>query len=571
MRQNKLLLPTLREVPKEAEIKSHILMLRAGFVRQLVSGVYTYLPLSLRVLKKIENIVRQEMDRAGAQEILCSALQPAELWHETGRWDDYGPELVRLKDRHNRDFVLGPTHEEVFTTLVKQEVASYKKLPINLYQIQTKYRDERRPRFGLIRGREFIMKDAYSFSTSWEELDVEYKQMYQTYSNIFSRVGLNFRPVEANAGAIGGEGENHEFMAMAEIGEDTIGVCTHCDYAANLEKAEVRAFAAAGLAPTEDAPAYEKLHTPDTKTIEQLVGSLGVDASTFIKTMVYLIDGEPVAVVVRGDHEVNELKVKDFFNAKTVELANDTTIERATGGKPGFIGPVGLTIPVVVDQAVAQMGTGITGANEADYHLTNVVPGRDFSVEKAADLRNVVEGDMCPKCGEGSIEFHRGIEVGHIFKLGTKYSAAIGAKFLDPNQKQQTIIMGCYGIGVSRVMSAVVEQNNDENGIIWPISIAPYHVHLIPTKVKDEEQMAMAENLYNRLQAQGIDVLLDDRDEKPGVKFKDSDLIGLPIRVTIGKRASEGIVEFKLRKTGEASELSIEQTYEEIMNLVKGQ
>ena len=569
MRQNKMLLPTLREVPKEAEVTSHRTVLRAGYIRQLASGIYTYLPLGFRVLKKIERVVREEMERAGAQEILCSALQPAELWHETGRWDDYGPELVRLKDRHDRGFVLGPTHEEVFTTLVKQEISSYKKLPLNLFQIQTKYRDERRPRFGVMRAREFVMKDAYSFHTSWEDLDVTYRDMYRTYSNIFSRVGLNFRPVEANAGAIGGEGENHEFMAMADVGEDTIAVCNHCDYAANLEKAEVGQVVAAGLEPTDEAPAYEKLHTPDTKTIDQLVASLGVDATSLIKTLVYLVDGEPVAVAVRGDHEVNELKVKDFFNGRTIELANDTTIERVTGAKLGFIGLVGLTIPFVVDQAVAQMRTGITGANEADYHLQNVVPGRDFSLEKVADVRNVIEGDTCPSCKEGTIKFYQGIECGHIFKLGTKYSASIGVKYLDPNQKQQTPVMGCYGIGVSRVMAAIIEQNNDENGFIWPIPVAPFHVHLIPTKVKDEEQMAIAENLYSRLQAQGIDVLLDDRDEKPGVKFKDSDLIGLPIRVTVGKRANEGVIEFKLRKTGEVSDITVEQADEEIFEPCK--
>lgn len=571
MRQNKMLLPTLREVPKEAEVTSHRLMLRAGYIRQLASGIYTYLPLGFRVLKKIERVVREEMERAGSQEILCSALQPAELWHVTGRWDDYGPELVRLKDRHDRGFVLGPTHEEVFTTMVKNEISSYKKLPINLFQIQTKYRDERRPRFGVMRAREFVMKDAYSFHTSWEDLDVTYRDMYRAYSNIFSRLGLYFRPVEANAGAIGGEGENHEFMAMAEVGEDTIAVCNHCEYAANLEKAEVGQVPAAGLQPTEDAPAHEKLHTPNTKTINELVASLGVDATSVIKTLVYLVDGNPVAVVVRGDHEVNELKVKDMLGGRNIELANDTTIERVTGVKPGFIGPVGLSIPVVVDHSVAHMSSGIAGANEVDYHLKNVVPGRDFSLEKVADVRNVIEGDKCPKCEEGTIKFYQGIEVGHIFKLGTKYSEPIGAKFLDPNQKQQVAIMGCYGIGVSRVMAAIIEQNNDENGLIWPIPVAPYHVHIIPTKVKDEEQMAIAENLYNRLQAQGIDVLLDDRDEKPGVKFKDSDLIGLPIRVTIGKRANEGIVEFKVRRTGEASEIAIEQAYEEILGLVKGQ
>ncbi|TCP58864.1 prolyl-tRNA synthetase [Tumebacillus sp. BK434] len=572
MRQNKMILPTLREVPKEAEITSHRLMLRAGLIRQLASGIYTYLPLGYRVLKKVERIVREEMERAGAQELLFSALQPAELWHQTGRWDDYGPELVRLKDRHDRDFVLGPTHEEVITTLVKQEISSYKKLPVNLFQIQTKYRDERRPRFGVMRAREFVMKDAYSFHTSWDDLDVTYKTMYTAYSNIFSRLGLFFRPVEANSGAIGGEGENHEFMAMAAVGEDTIAVCSHCDYAANLEKAEAADVPAAGLEPTADAPAFAKLHTPGTKTIEQLVAALGLEASVFLKTLVYLADGEPVVAVVRGDHDVNEAKLKDLVAATTLELANDTTILRTLGAPVGFIGPVGLKgVKIIVDKSAAKVASGVTGANEADYHLQNVVVGRDFTPDTVADIRNVVEGDKCPNCGDGTLEFHRGIECGHIFKLGTKYSSKIGATYLDENQKSQDIIMGCYGIGISRCLAAIIEQNNDEGGIIWPVSVAPYHVHVIPVNVKDEEQTAIAENLYRRLQAQGVDVLIDDRDERPGVKFKDSDLIGIPLRVTVGKRAGEGIVEFKVRKTGETTEVSIEQAYEEIMGMVLGQ
>ncbi len=572
MRQNKMILPTLREVPKEAEITSHRLMLRAGLIRQLASGIYTYLPLGLRVLKKAEQIVREEMERAGAQELLFSALQPAELWHQTGRWDDYGPELVRLHDRHDRDFVLGPTHEEVITTLVKQEVSSYKKLPINLFQIQTKYRDERRPRFGVMRAREFVMKDAYSFHTSWDDLDVTYKAMYEAYNNIFTRLGLFFRPVEANAGAIGGEGENHEFMAMAEVGEDTIAVCSHCEYAANLEKAEAAGHEAAGLQPSEEIAATEKLHTQDIKTIDQLVESLSLEASRFLKTLVYLADGEPVVAVVRGDHDVNETKLKDLVAATTLELANDTTIERTLNAPVGFIGPVGLTgVKIIVDREAAQVTAGITGANERDYHITNVVIGRDYTPDQVADIRNVIEGDRCPNCAEGSLEFHRGIECGHIFKLGTKYSAKIGATYLDENQKSQEMIMGCYGIGISRCLAAIIEQNNDESGIIWPIAVAPFHVHVIPVNVKDEAQVAIAENLYRRLQAQGIDVLLDDRDERPGVKFKDSDLIGLPLRITVGKRASEGIVEFKVRKTGESVELSVEKAFEEVTGLVLGQ
>jgi prolyl-tRNA synthetase len=519
MRQNKMLLPTLREVPKEAEITSHKLLLRAGLGRMFAAGIYTYLPLGFRVLKKIENVVREEMERSGAQEILASQLQPAELWHTTGRWDDYGPEMMKLQDRHARDFVLGPTHEELFTTLVKQEVNSYKKLPFNLFQIATKFRDERRPRFGMLRAREFVMKDAYSFHDSTASLAETYDEMYKTYTNIFTRLDLNFRPVQADAGTIGGSGRNHEFMVLAEIGEDTIATCTHCDYAANLEKAEA-AYAAAGAAPTEEAPAFDKLHTPDTKTIDQLVQSLGLEASSFIKTLVYLADGQPVVVCVRGDHDVNELKLQKFLGARTVELADHKTIESVTGAPTGFVGPVGLKdVLVVVDREVLNVRGGVTGANEKDYHLQNVVAGRDFSTERVGDLRNAVEGDRCPNCGEGTLKFYRGIEVGHIFELGTKYSDSLNATFLTQDQKQQNFIMGCYGIGISRLITAVIEQNNDEKGIIWPLSVAPYHVHVIPVKVADEEQMKMAEQLYDRLRAQGIDVLLDDRNESAGVKF----------------------------------------------------
>ena len=571
MRQNKLLLPTLREVPKEAEITSHKLLLRAGLARMFAAGLYTYLPLGFRVLKKIENVVRQEMDRSGAQEILASILQPAEMWQESGRWYDYGPELMRLQDRHERDFIVGPTHEEIFTTLVKQEVNSYKKLPFNLYQIQTKFRDERRPRYGMLRSREFMMKDAYSFHDTRQSLAQEYDNMYATYNRIFNRLNLNFRPVQADAGAIGGDGRNHEFMVLADIGEDTIAICTHCEYAANLEKAASGEYAAAGLQPTADAPVFEKLHTPGTKTIDELVQSLGKEASAFIKTLVYLVDGEPVAVCLRGDHDLNEIKLAKLFGAKTVEMADEGTIEHVTGAPVGFIGPVGLkNIKVVVDREAAKITSGIAGANERDYHIQNVVPGRDFPLDQVADLRNAVEGDPCPNC-DGHLKFYRGIEVGHIFELGTKYSEPMGASVLDETGKQQTVIMGCYGIGISRLITAVIEQNNDENGIIWPIDVAPYHVHVIPVNVKDPEQMRIAEDLYNRLQAQGIDVLLDDRDERAGVKFKDSDLIGLPLRITVGKRSGEGIVEFTERRTGEKQELGIEQAYQEALKRVKGQ
>lgn len=566
MRQSTYLLPTLREAPAEAEAISHRLMLRGGFIRQLAAGIYTYLPLGWRVLKKVEAIVRQEMDRAGAQEILMPAMQPAELWQESGRYQVYGPELIRLRDRHDREFALGPTHEEVVTTLVRNEVRSYRKLPMNLYQIQTKFRDERRPRFGLLRGREFLMKDAYSFDLDWEGLDKSYWSMYEAYNRIFTRCGLNFRAVEADAGAIGGEGGTHEFMALADIGEDTIAVCTKCEYAANLEKAE------AGEGKRESRRATsgerEKFHTPGLCTIEQLTESLGIEPGDLIKTLIYVADGRPVAVLVRGDHEVNEIKVKNYLGVNRLELADAETTQKATGAPVGFAGPVGLSVPILVDREVAAMPNGITGANEKDFHLKNVRPGVDFPLERTGDFRNVTEGDACPRC-DGTLKFYRGIEVGHVFKLGTKYSEILGAKYLDANGKEQVMVMGCYGIGISRILSAIVEQSHDENGIIWPVSVAPFHVHLIPVSVKDEVQMKAAEDLYRRLQDAGIEVLLDDRDERPGVKFKDSDLTGIPVRVTVGKGAAEGRVEYKERATPGQRELTVEEALARIGELVQ--
>ncbi|MFC4768823.1 proline--tRNA ligase [Effusibacillus consociatus] len=566
MRQSTYLVPTLREAPAEAEAVSHKLMLRAGFIRQVAAGIYTYLPLGWRVLRKVETIVREEMDRAGAQEILMPAMQPAELWQESGRYQVYGPELIRLQDRHEREFALGPTHEEVVTTLVRNEVRSYRKLPMNLYQIQTKFRDERRPRFGLLRGREFLMKDAYSFDGDWEGLDKTYWSMYDAYSRIFTRCGLNFRPVEADAGAIGGEGGTHEFMALADIGEDTIATCTNCDYAANLEKAE----SGPGKQEYREVTVgeHEKFHTPAIRTIDQLTEAFGIDPKQLIKTLIYNVDGQPVAVLVRGDHEVNEIKVKNFLGAENVELADAETTQKVTGATVGFAGPVGLSVPILVDREVAAMPFGIVGANEQDHHIKNVRPGHDFSVEKTGDFRNVIEGDTCPRC-EGTLKFYRGIEVGHVFKLGTKYSEKLGAKYLDQNGKEQVMIMGCYGIGVSRVLSAIVEQNHDDNGIIWPLSVAPFHVHLIPVSAKDETQMKLAEELYERLRSNGVEVLLDDRDERPGVKFKDSDLTGIPIRVTIGKGAADGRVEYKERRHNEQLDLALEEALTRIVQAVK--
>ncbi|MGO4540577.1 proline--tRNA ligase [Paenibacillus sp. 2TAB19] len=557
MRQSKMLMPTLREAPAEAEAVSHQLLLRAGLVRQLAAGIYTYLPLGRRVLRKLEGIVREEMDKAGGQEVLMPALQPAELWRQSGRYEVYGPELVRLRDRHDREFALGPTHEEVITALLRGEISSYRQLPATLYQIQTKFRDEQRPRYGLLRGREFLMKDAYSFDADWEGLHRSYMAMYDAYHRIFTRCGLNFRAVEADAGSIGGEGGTHEFMALADIGEDTIASCTCCNYAANLEKAEygIAHMDAAVVEP--EAP--KRLHTPGIKKIEQLTESLGHDASVFIKTLIFVADGNPVAILVRGDHEVNEIKVKQALAVDSLALADQETTERVTGAPTGFAGPVGLAIPVFADFAVTQMAAAIVGANEADYHLANIQPGVHFNSKASGDYRNAAEGDRCPRCEEGRLQFHRGIEIGHVFKLGTKYSEAMEATFLDASGKAQSLIMGCYGIGVSRLLSAVIEQHADDQGIVWPASIAPYHVHIVPVSAKDDTQMALASQLAERLTAAGIEVLLDDRDERPGVKFKDADLIGIPLRLTVGRQAANGIIEAKLRTEAAAKELTIEE------------
>lgn len=558
LKQSQYLIPTLREVPADAEIASHKLLLRAGLARQLASGVYTFLPLALRSLHKIQNIVREEMNRAGAQEILMPAIQPAELWEKSGRWDAYGPELMRLRDRHDRPFALGPTHEEVVTSLIRDEINSYKKLPINVYQIQTKFRDEVRPRFGLIRCREFIMKDAYSFDTSEEGLDKSFQAMFDAYTRIFTRIGLNFRAVEADAGSIGGTG-TYEFMALCEIGEDTIAYATEGSYAANLEKAEV-VYKGKGLQPV-DTPAAEKIHTPGVRTVQQLMDTLGVAAAQIIKSLVYRVDDRFVLALVRGDHELNEVKLKNLFDATHVRMATEEEVARLVGAPVGFIGPVGVDtekLEIVADNFVQDVTDGVAGANETDYHLRHVVPGRDFQVSRFADLRNIMEGDDCPR-GGGKIAFARGVEVGHVFKLGTKYSKAMGATFLDENGRAREMIMGCYGIGISRIIAAVIEQHHDENGIIWPASVAPFHVHVIPVNAKVEEQRNAAERISQALTDAGLEVLYDDRPERAGVKFKDADLIGLPIRVTVSDKAQEGIVEVRVRRTGETREVSVDQ------------
>lgn len=555
LKQSQLLIPTLREVPADAEIASHKLLLRAGLARQLASGVYTYMPLALRVLQKIQAIIREEMNRAGAQELMMPALQPAEIWQQSGRWEAYGPELVRLNDRHNRSFALGPTHEEVITTIVRDDVNSYKKLPLNLYQLQTKFRDEVRPRFGLIRCREFIMKDAYSFDTTQEGLDKSFQAMFDAYTRIFTRVGLNFRAVEADAGSIGGTG-TYEFMALCEIGEDTIAYSTEGNYAANLEKAEVL-YKPSGVKPAH-VPDAKKIHTPGIRTIEQLTSHLGVEARQIIKSLVYRVDDKLVLVLVRGDHELNEVKLKNHYDAINVWLASEEEIRSLTGSPAGFVGPVGIKqeIDILADNYVQDVYDGVVGANEVDYHLQHVQPGRDFQVTAYLDLRNIMEGDDSPR-DNGKIAFARGVEVGHVFKLGTKYSKALGANFLDENGRSQPMIMGCYGIGVSRTLAAVIEQNNDEHGIIWPVSVAPYHVHVIPVNVKVEDQRVVSEQITEALTQAGLEVLYDDRPERAGVKFKDADLIGLPLRITVSDKAQEGLVEVRVRRTGEAYEVAI--------------
>ncbi|MGG2053564.1 proline--tRNA ligase [Lysinibacillus pakistanensis] len=561
MKQSKTFIPTLREVPADADVKSHKQLLRAGFIRQNTSGVYSYLPLAKRVLSKIENIIREEMEAINSIELLMPALQSAELWQESGRWEKYGPELMRLKDRHDRDFALGPTHEEVITTLVRDEIKSYKKLPLTLYQIQTKFRDEKRPRFGLLRGREFIMKDAYSFHASRESLDETYDDMYRAYSNIFSRLGLNYRAVIADAGSIGGKG-THEFMVLSEIGEDTIAYSDTSDYAANIEMAEVVVDYQASDEALKD---LEKVATPDQITIEEVSAFLNIEASNVIKSLVFDVDGELVVVLARGDHEINDIKLKNALEAGSVELASEAAIQDLLGCGVGSIGPVKLPVDVkvVADNAIKSIRNGVAGANEDGFHLINVNPERDFAVNNYLDIRFIQEGDPSPD-GQGIIKFAEGIEVGHIFKLGTTYSAKMNGTFLDEQGKAQPFIMGCYGIGVSRILAAVAEQFQDENGFVWPTQLAPYDIHVVPVNTKDEAQVALADELYGLLKSYRFDVLLDDRAERAGVKFADADLIGLPVRVTVGKKATEGIVEVKFRQTGETFEWKKEEVIDRL-------
>lgn len=565
MLMSQLYSPTLRETPSEAEVISHQLMLRAGLMRRSAAGTYAFLPLGLRVIRKVEEIIREEMNSIEGQEVLLPIVQPAELWEESGRWQDYGDEMFRLKDRQGRQFCLGPTHEEMITALVRSEVRSYRQLPLRLYQIQNKYRDEMRPRFGLMRGREFIMKDMYSFDRSDEALDESYWAAYHAYERIFQRCGAEAHPVEADSGAIGGD-VTHEFMVLADSGEDLVLFCETCGYAANAERAEgVRK----PRQEEQSAKALTKVHTPKASTIEQISTFLGVEPENCIKTLLYLADGKPIAVLIRGDHSLNEIKLGKLLGCEVLKLADDETILQITGAPVGFAGPVNLTIPLYADYAIENMVDGVVGANEGDHHLIHANLDRDFTVTLFADLRETQPGDPCPRC-PGTLQGARGIEVGQVFKLGTKYSKSMGATFLDENGKESPLIMGCYGIGVGRTVAAVIEKNYDEDGIVWPLAIAPYQVIIVPVSMKDHAQAQAAQKLYKELKAQGVEVVLDDRNERPGVKFKDADLIGFPIRVTIGSKSlDQGEMELVIRRTGERISLPITEILPTIENILK--
>lgn len=563
MRVTQIYAPTLREVPAEAELISHQFMLRAGLMRRAASGVYTYLPLGVRVLQKIISIIREELNKAGGQEVMLPIIQPAELWQESGRWNDYGDEMFRLKDRHDREFCLGPTHEEIVTALVRADVRSYKQLPLMLYQIQNKYRDEIRPRFGVIRSREFIMKDLYSFDRDEEGLDQSYQAMYDAYTRIFTRCGLETRPVEADTGAIGGD-NSHEFMVLGDAGEDLVVYCQDCDYAANVEQAECAPYEAE----SGEMLSLEEIATPNVTTIDKLVELLGIEGSRLIKTMIYLADDQPIAVLVSGDNNINEIKLKKVLKCENLVLADSRTIEEVTGAPVGFAGPIGLEIPIVADYSVIGLVNAVAGANKKDAHIANVNINRDYKAAVTADIREAREGDKCVRCG-GTLTSARGTEVGQVFKLGTRYSQALKANFVDENGKEQPIIMGCYGIGVSRTMAAIIEQHHDEDGICWPVSVAPYHVIIVPVSYKDTEQREAAEKLYNELTQAGVEVILDDRDERPGVKFKDADLIGYPVRITVGPRQlKEGNVELYIRSSKTQVVIPISEVEQQVKSIL---
>jgi prolyl-tRNA synthetase len=572
MRWSKTFIPTLKEDPADAEVISHKLLVRGGFIRQISRGIYDYLPLALKVLRKIEDIVREEMDRAGAQELLLPILSPAELWQESGRWELYGKELFRFKDRHERDFCLGPTHEEVITDLVRRVVRSYRELPFNLYQIQTKFRDEVRPRFGLMRGREFIMKDAYSFHADVGDCLREYDNMYRTYKRIFERCGLRFRPVEADTGTIGGS-QSHEFQVLADAGEDAIVSCNKCEFAANVQKAEVKAGRPGGRDIANESPPLEKVSTPGQKSVSEVAAFLNLPATRFIKTLVYKTDnGELVAALVRGDHEINQLKLQTVLGCREIMLAEEKEIAAATEVSPGFLGPIGLKLRTVADLSIQGMRQAVTGANQTDAHYIQVDQERDFIPSMFADLRLAAAGDPCPRCEGGILETYRGIEVGQVFYLGTKYSESFGATYLDAEGRERPIEMGCYGIGVSRLVAAAIEQNHDANGMIWPFSIAPFQVLIVSINYKDDSIRELSDKLYHDLQRRQLEVLLDDRDERPGVKFKDADLVGIPLRINIGAKGLEkGCVELRWRRDGKTEEVTVGGAAEKVQSLVTAQ
>jgi prolyl-tRNA synthetase len=562
MRVSRYHMPTLKEAPKDAELASHVYLVRGGFIRQLAAGIYDFMPLGVRVLHKVERIIREEMNRHGGIEVLLPAVQPSELWQESGRWSYYGAELLRLRDRHDREFCIGPTHEEVITDLVRRDIRSYRDLPVNLYQIQAKFRDEIKPRGGLLRGREFIMKDAYSFDVDEAGAKGNYQLMYEAYCAIFKRCGLDFRVVEADTGNIGGS-MSHEFQVVAETGEDYVLKCPACDFTVNQE-----------LGPLPEPPVvenraeqlpFEEVHTPDQKSVEEVAAFLGVQPSDIVKTLICVIDDQPTAVLVRGDHDLSDVKLRRATGADQVELADDETVARVTGAPVGYAGPVGLAekLPIVADYAVRGMANVVVGANKDSYHLKNVNLGRDFTVDRYVDVRNALDGDPCPNCADGKYSLFRGIEVGHIFFLGTKYSKAMECTFLNEEGRPQPAVMGCYGIGVTRIISAAIEQNHDDRGITWPVPIAPYEVALLGLQMKEEAVAEASDRLYEELTARGIEVLYDDRPQRPGFKFADAELIGFPYQLVVGARGlAEGKVEVKCRRSGEKLELPLAEAVE---------
>jgi len=567
MRQSQTLVPTLKEAPSEAEVPSHIFMVRGGYLRKVAAGIYSFLPLGWRVVKKVERIIREEMDRSGASEVFLPAVIPGELWKESGRWQNYGDQLLRFKDRKGGDFVIGPTHEEVISALVRGEVRSWRQLPLNLYQIQTKFRDELRPRAGLMRGREFIMKDAYSFHVDVKDAEREYRRMYETYQRIFTRCGLAFRAVEADTGNIGGS-LSHEFQVLTETGEDALVACDNCDYAANVEQAVSRAPKA------EPKPTAEKtrVETPGKHSIADVSAFLKVPADKLVKTLIYLADGQPLAVLVRGDRDVNEIKLKKALGANQLVLATDAAVKEVTGAPVGFAGPVGLKVPIYCDVEVCALADFVVGANEADAHLVGVNLERDFTPTACGDYRSAAAGDACARCDKGHLRAYRGIEVGQVFFLGTKYSKPMGVTFLDAEGKETPCEMGCYGIGVTRIVAAAIEQSHDKDGIIWPVPLAPYEVAVLDLQQDDQNVVATATRIYDELSAAGIEVLYDDRNERAGVKFKDADLIGLPFRIAVGKKGlAEGVVEVKRRNATEVVKMKIDDVVKTVAMAVRAE